>query len=346
MERKKTATRRETLILLGATGAALVGCGGGDEGSDGSAGSGNSGNGSGGSAAGKGGTSGTGGSKPGTGGSVSTTGGSNGVAGANSGSGGSTSTGGTDPGSGGTGGASEGGAAGNAGGAGGASAGGKGGAGGSGGAAPVDCKSKQETTVGPFPNIDPLERRDVRGNTKGITTAKQGADLTLRIRVYDLDGFCKPIPGAVVDIWQCDAEGLYASYSAFGTGGQDFLRGYQKTNAQGVAEFLTIFPGSYSGRAIHIHFSIQAAATDLNPNSHGDSLSKIFVAQLYFEKRDIDAIFAAFAIYKSGAPITTNNADGIFVGEGGKDLLVKMSKNGSGYIGEVNVGVRRKDIGM
>ena len=213
------------------------------------------------------------------------------------------------------------------------------------GGAPGECTANIETTVGPFPNISPLNRKDMRGNTTGNTTAKAGALLTLRVRVLDLDAFCAPVEGVVVDIWQCDAVGNYAGYSAFSTVGEDFCRGYQATNAQGVAEFITIFPGSYSGRAIHIHFSLRAAEGTLAPNASGQNLADIFVAQIYFEDDVAAEIFEAFPIYQQGAAITPNAADGIF-GSGGIDLIVEMTKNGASYIGDVDVGVHRSAIGL
>ncbi len=216
---------------------------------------------------------------------------------------------------------------------------------GSGGGGPADCQGKAETTVGPFPNISPLERRDIRGNTTGITTPKPGAELTLRVRVYDLDASCAPIPAAVVDVWQCDAAGVYAGYAAFGNAGQDFGRGYQQTDAEGVAEFLTIFPGSYSGRAIHIHFSIQGMPSDLVPNRTGEQLASVFVAQLYFTQSVAVEIFQAFPQYQQGAAITPNESDGIF-GDGGRELIVTMTQSGDGYVGEVDIGVSRSAIGM
>jgi protocatechuate 3,4-dioxygenase beta subunit len=207
------------------------------------------------------------------------------------------------------------------------------------------CAPKQESTVGPYPNIDPLERRDVRANSKGTTTPKDGAALTLRIRVLDLDGACAPIAGASVDVWHCDATGLYAGYDAFGTAGQDFCRGYQRTDEQGVAEFLTIFPGSYSGRAIHIHFSVQSGQSKLVPNAEGSNVPGVFVAQLYFERAVADAIFAATPIYQQGAAITPNEADGIYSGEGGAGLVARMEKSGTGYVGTIDVGLKRPEIG-
>jgi protocatechuate 3,4-dioxygenase beta subunit len=218
------------------------------------------------------------------------------------------------------------------------------GEGGVGGEAPA-CVGKNEATAGPYPNLSPLNRRDVRSNTTGGTTPKDGAELVLRIKVMDLAALCGPIAGAVVDIWQCDALGVYASYEPFATAGQDFLRGYQKTNAQGIAEFLTIFPGAYSGRAIHIHFSIRASVGVLAPNASGSGMPDVFIAQLYFEDADSYAIFGAHPIYQGGSAITPNGLDGIF-SAGGHDLLVSLSETPTGYAGDVTIGVSRASIGM
>ena len=112
-----------------------------------------------------------------------------------------------------------------------------------------------------------------------------------------------------------------------------------------MAEFLTIFPGSYAGRAIHIHFSIQGTPSNLRPNDDGRNLPGVFVAQLYFERGIADEIFSAVAIYEQGAAITANESDGIFSGSGGAALIVNMTRSGNGYVGEINVGVNRSDIG-
>jgi protocatechuate 3,4-dioxygenase beta subunit len=68
--------------------------------------------------------------------------------------------------------------------------------------------------------------------------------------VRDRDAGCEPIRNAVVYVWHCDAEG---SYSATG---QTYLRGAQVTNADGIAEFTTIYPGWHAGRTVHVHAKV------------------------------------------------------------------------------------------
>ena len=109
-----------------------------------------------------------------------------------------------------------------------------------------------ERTEGPYYFDADAIRRDIRED-------RAGARLRLALRVRDA-GTCEPIPDGVVDIWHADAEG---GYSGFGGGGGGaartdtrYLRGAQVTNADGIAELVTIYPGWYQGRTVHIHAKV------------------------------------------------------------------------------------------
>ena len=206
------------------------------------------------------------------------------------------------------------------------------------------CRNGGESTAGPYPDTRLLNRRDLRTNSTS-TIPKPGALLKLRVRVVDVLNNCEPIRNAVVDIWSCDATGLYSGYSAFRTVGQDFCRGYQATDANGVAEFVTLFPGSYSGRAVHIHAAVQNAARRIQPNAHGRNLSSVFVCQLYFDRADVDRVFSTNPIYRQGASITSNESDRIYQSEGGASYLTKVVADGSGYLGDVQIGTTRAGVG-
>jgi protocatechuate 3,4-dioxygenase beta subunit len=116
------------------------------------------------------------------------------------------------------------------------------------------CVVRPEMTVGPYFVDEKLNRADIRGD-------RTGTELQLTLRVYSVGSSCTPLVGAFVDIWHCDAAGLYSDVAAEGTAGQTFLRGYQVTDSNGVVNFTTIYPGWYTSRAVHIHFKIRDALT-------------------------------------------------------------------------------------
>ena len=105
-----------------------------------------------------------------------------------------------------------------------------------------------EQEEGPF-YVD-LEK--VRANT---VEGQAGVPLDLRIRIIDRKK-CEPVVGAACDIWQCNAYGVYSEEESEKTVGETFLRGVQFTDSEGWAEFKTIYPGHYAGRATHIHVKV------------------------------------------------------------------------------------------
>lgn len=113
------------------------------------------------------------------------------------------------------------------------------------------CVITPEVTEGPY-YFDPnLERED-------ITEAHPGVATTVRLQI--VDGTCRPLPGARVDLWHCDAAGQYSGYpnqtGGVDTTGQTFLRGTQFAGDDGIVTFQTIYPGWYSGRTTHMHFKV------------------------------------------------------------------------------------------
>ena len=115
------------------------------------------------------------------------------------------------------------------------------------------CVITPEVTEGPYYFDPKLERADITEGHPGVPTT---------IRLQLVDGGCRPVPKARVDIWHCDASGLYSGYAGQGDDGQTttigktFLRGTQFTDSGGVVEFTTIYPGWYHGRTTHVHFKV------------------------------------------------------------------------------------------
>ena len=196
-------------------------------------------------------------------------------------------------------------------------------------AAPA-CVVRPQQTEGPYFVDARLNRSDIRAEPTGGAVT-EGAPVRLGFQVSRLAGSgCTPLAGAIVDVWQCDAQGRYSDVrDPHGdTRGQKFLRGYQVTDADGTARFVTIYPGWYPGRTVHIHFKIRTAAAS----------GREFTSQLYFDDTLTDRVHAQ-APYVTKGRRQRNDEDGLFR-RGGNQLLVALAPEGAGYAGTFDVGLQ------
>jgi protocatechuate 3,4-dioxygenase beta subunit len=182
----------------------------------------------------------------------------------------------------------------------------------------VSCVLTPEQTEGPYYLDDQRFRRN-------ITDGRPGTPLILRLAVVDVST-CKPITGAAVDVWHCDALGTYS-----GVGGNRgrFMRGLQRTDVHGVATFRTVYPGWYRGRTVHIHVKVHVRG------------NVVHTGQLYFADALTDAVFRA-APYSRRPNRTTRNADDFVFANGGKRSLLRLRRRRQGgYTGSITMGVHR-----
>ena len=196
------------------------------------------------------------------------------------------------------------------------------------------CVVRPALTEGPYFVDEKLNRSDIRSDPS-TNAVKPGATLALTFLVSKVSGTsCASLANATVDVWHCDALGVYsdATDPTFGsTKGTKFLRGYQTTDASGTAKFTTIWPGWYQGRAVHVHFKIRTAAA----NGQGSD----FTSQLFFDEAMNDQIFTQSPYsQKGGAGRLRNDGDGIFQGSGGK-LTFAPAKTNDGYAATFDIGL-------
>lgn len=186
------------------------------------------------------------------------------------------------------------------------------------------CVVRPEQTEGPYFVDERLNRSDIRSDpATGAVSA--GAPLALAFVVSRVNqGTCEPLAGAQVDAWQCDGLGVYSDVSdpGFSTKGQKFLRGHQITDRAGRATFLTIYPGWYPGRAVHIHFKVRTPT--------GSARAAEFTSQVYFDDDFTDRVHAAAPYSTRGTGRTRNSGDRIF-GRGGDQLMLAVTPLGQGY---------------
>jgi protocatechuate 3,4-dioxygenase beta subunit len=179
-----------------------------------------------------------------------------------------------------------------------------------------DCVLTPEVTEGPYY----LDLDLMRGD---ISEGRSGLSFELQVKVVD-SASCEAIKDAAVDVWHCDAEGVYS-----GVQGDDgtFCRGVQVTDGTGSATFRTVFPGWYMGRAVHIHLKvIQGGQT--------------WTGQLFFDDATLDRVYAREPYVSRGPADVPNSADGIF-GQTNGSTVVTTDVADDRASGQVTVGVER-----
>ena len=117
--------------------------------------------------------------------------------------------------------------------------------------------------------------------------------------------------------------------SAPGAGAGHSCAGSTKTNANGIATFLTVYPGWYQGRTVHIHVKVHVSG------------GVVHTGQLFFPDALTDRVYRK-APYNRRPNRTTRNAkDSIFVNGGRKSMLALSRRRAGGYLGEITMGVHR-----
>ena len=174
-----------------------------------------------------------------------------------------------------------------------------------------------EETAGPFPgdssngpnvlNQTGVVREDIRSSFAGLSGTAAGVLLNLELTIVSASS-CTPLAGYAVYLWHCDRAGLYSLYSV-GATNQNYLRGVQAANANGVVKFTTIFPGCYAGRWPHMHFEVYRSLTAATSVSN-----KIATSQIALPKAACDLVYATTGYSTSVTNLSRISlaTDGIF----------------------------------
>ena len=192
----------------------------------------------------------------------------------------------------------------------------------SGGGASAACATSPSETAGPYPSLTDIVRSDIRGGRTGVA-------LTLTLTVVNASSGCGVVSGALVEVWQCDAQGRYSEYSQPGYDGrtETFLRGIQTTDAGGRVVFMTIYPGWYAGRATHIH-----AEVTVNGRS-------VKVTQIAFPESVNATVYASSQYAARGGNPTSNSGDMVFADSLGSELATISGDPASGYAASFTIGI-------
>src|SRR5262249_48033157 len=152
-----------------------------------------------------------------------------------------------------------------------------------------------------------------------------GTPLTLTIKVVNASSGCAALPGADVEIWQCDAGGDYSQYGS--QTAATFLRGIQTTNAAGEVTFTTIYPGWYQGRATHIHVEVTMSGRSVK------------VTQIAFPDGISNVVHTQGVYASRGTNPTSTQSDSIFSDSLASELVTPTGSPSAGYSGTFQIGV-------
>lgn len=184
------------------------------------------------------------------------------------------------------------------------------------------CAVAPTETVGPYPSLVDLIRSDIR-------EGRTGTPVVLTLSVVNVNSACSPVPNAVVDIWQCDAEGRYSQYNQPGFDGrsQTFLRGIQATDSAGQVTFTTIYPGWYEGRATHIHIEVSIKGRSVK------------VTQIAFPESVNSQVYSSGVYAARGQNPTSNTRDMVFADSLSSELATVTGDPQAGYVARFTVGI-------
>jgi protocatechuate 3,4-dioxygenase beta subunit len=193
------------------------------------------------------------------------------------------------------------------------------------------CEVTPEGEIGPYFSDDGdarFDRSDIVANIDG-SNEQDGIPLTLTVTVVDTEKSCAPYVNAQVDIWHCNAEGIYSDQDVENTATETWLRGYQKTDANGQVTFKTVIPGWYQGRTTHIHLRVRSTYSTASSTSDGTNTT-----QLFFDQDFVDTLATSVAPYNAeGKNSTTNASDHVYSGEtNGANLLTVTGNDTKGYV--------------
>jgi protocatechuate 3,4-dioxygenase beta subunit len=200
------------------------------------------------------------------------------------------------------------------------------------------CVLTPEQEVGPYYVSYDKVREDVVGGAAGLP-------LELHITIIS-SLTCEAIKGAAVDIWQCDALGVYSDESSESTVGQTYLRGVQFTDKNGLVTFKTIYPGHYAGRTTHIHAKVHISGGDYHGSLVGGHVSHI--GQMFPPDAVNTEVYQLDPYTDDTVAVVTHAEDRVWTQQHGPDSQLKITRVGNrlskGLIGTVTLAVNPKVV--
>jgi protocatechuate 3,4-dioxygenase beta subunit len=210
----------------------------------------------------------------------------------------------------------------------------------------TDLTEIPEETAGPYPGngsngADVLEqsgvvRNDIRSSFGSSTTTAEGVPMTLELTVYDMANGNARFEGVAVYVWHCNRDGEYSMYSE-GLENENYLRGVQIADADGVVTFRSVFPACYDGRWPHIHFEVYPDEASIT-----DAANAIATSQVALPQETCELVYASEGYEQSTENLgkVSLDSDNVFSDDSGASQLPAVSGDvSSGFTLSLPVGV-------
>ena len=206
------------------------------------------------------------------------------------------------------------------------------------------CSKIPSETAGPYPgdgsnganvlNQTGVVRSDIRSSFAGLSGSATGVPLSIKLTLVSAST-CAPLAGRAVYLWHCDALGRYSLYTS-GVTNQNYLRGVQEADANGIVTFTSIYPGCYSGRWPHIHFEVYPTLA-----SSTSVANKIATSQIALPKAANDLVYATSGYGNSASNATqiTLASDGVFSDGASLELATVAGSVSNGFVSSLTVAV-------
>ena len=214
----------------------------------------------------------------------------------------------------------------------------------------ASCSLIPEETGGPYPGdgtnsntngvanaliLAGIVRSDIRSSIAGANGVAAGVPLTIKLQLVNVGASCANIAGAAVYLWHCDRDGQYSMYSS-GVTGENYLRGVQEADANGIVTFQSIFPGCYAGRMPHVHFEVYPSLA-----RSMSATNRIKTSQFTFPMATLSDVYASTGYASSVRNLASISyaSDNVF-SDGVSLQMVSVSGDmASGYVVTLTVGV-------
>ena len=214
----------------------------------------------------------------------------------------------------------------------------------------TSCSIIPEETGGPYPAdgtnssngkvanalvLSGIVRKDIRWSVAGASGVAMGVPLTIRLKLVNVADNCAAASGATVYLWHCDRDGNYSMYSG-AISAENYLRGVQEADADGIVTFTTIFPGCYDGRMPHVHFEVYPTLAKAT-----SAANRVKTSQFTFPMATLNEAYTATGYSASVANLSRISyaSDNVF-GDGTSLQMASMSGDiVNGYVADLTVGV-------